>query len=99
MAENENIKEFKEAVEETAEKVEEPTKEIIQIQKKGFLAAWSELKMWQKVLILTGAGTLVFVGGRWIFKAIKKKPEVVAEVAEAADNVIPIEDVVQDIAQ
>lgn len=96
MAENENIKEFKEAAEEATEKVEEPTKEIIQIQKKGFIAAWSELKLWQKVLILTGAGTLVFVGGKWIFKAVKKKPEVVAEVA---DNVIPIEDVVQDIAQ
>lgn len=93
MAENENIKEFNEAAEEATEK------EIIQIQKKGFLATWSELKLWQKVLILTGAGTLVFVGGRWIFKAIKKKPEVVAEVAEAADNVIPIENVVQDIAQ
>lgn len=82
MAEN-NIKEFEKEVE---NKVEETTQDI-QVQKKGFITKWNQLAWWQRALILTGAGTLVFVGGRWIFKSRKEaERKAVVDALEKACN-------------
>lgn len=84
MAEN-NIKEFEKEVE---NKVEETTQDI-QVQKKGFITKWNQLAWWQRALVLTGAGALVFVGGRWVFRKLNKKPEVAEAAIETVKVVVP----------
>ena len=44
-------------------------------KKKGLIAKLKELKWWQKALLLAGGATLIYVGGKWIFKS-NQTPEI-----------------------
>ena len=97
MAEEKKIMEFKETNEEMENNIPEETPEqktLIEVPtKKGFLAKWKELKWWQRAAILAGTGTLIYLGGKWIFKIGKDTKIHEAEgqaILDTLENVQPI---------
>ena len=67
-------------------------------EKTGLIAKFNGLKLWQKAMIIAGGATLVFVGGKLVFKAVGKKPEVIADAAKVVATIEP-EEVVNVIAE
>lgn len=71
----ENITEFRE-MDENGNNIPEETPKASTTQpdapKKGLLALWKNLKWWQKAAVIAGTATLIYVGGKWIFKGRKQ---------------------------
>lgn len=89
--ENANVKEMNlnEANENMENKIQE-TATPVEVKKKGFLTKLRALKWWQKAMIFAGTAALIYVGGKWVFKAFKTPeiPEVTDEVKELAEAVV-----------
>lgn len=70
----EKIMEFKETDEQGNSITEETPKAVIKPEnnKKGLFAFWKGLKLWQRLAILAGTATIIFVGGKWMFKSKKR---------------------------
>lgn len=88
---NEKVVEINEVKENNVEETQEQATVEIEKEKLNLIAAFKALKWWQKAMIIAGAGTLVFVGGKVIFKVVKGDSKI---VADAAAEAIPVEDVV-----
>ena len=73
----ENITEFRE-MDENGINIPDPEETIktsptqSDAPKKGLLALWKNLKWWQKAAVIVGTATLIYVGGKWIFKGRKQ---------------------------
>lgn len=71
----ENITEFRE-MDENGNNIPEETPKASTTQpdapKKGLLALWKNLKWWQRAAVIAGTATLIYVGGKWIFKGRKQ---------------------------
>lgn len=88
---NEKVVEINEVKENNVEETQDQVTVEIEKEKLNLIAAFKALKWWQKAMVVAGAGALVFVGGKLVFKVVKGDPKVVADVAA---EVIPMEDVV-----
>ena len=94
----EKVTNINEATENKEPEVNGENTNLQETKKTGLIEKFKELKWWQKALILAGGATLVFVGGKWVFKTVGKKPEVAVEAAKVVGTIEP-EEVVNVIAE
>ena len=88
MNENEKAMNFNETDDNGNVTNSEVTTPQVEVKKKGFLARFHALKWWQKAMILAGGATLIYIGGKWVFKAFETPEETVAETVQEAVNTV-----------
>ena len=105
MAEEKKITNFKETDENQENNIPEETPKMVvqpDAPKKGLLAKFNGLKLWQKAAIIAGTATLIFVGGRWIFKSKKSaQPVKVVVPTDTVNNAADaaVQDLVNELAK